>query len=167
MATKKEMTLVLIKPDAVERELIGEILLRLERKGLTIKAMKMVRCTDDTARRHYSVHMDKPFFPRLLKFITSAPLVAIVLEGYQAISVVRGLIGPTDCCNAPPGTIRGDFGSSKSTNLVHASDSPDAAAYEIPIWFQPHELLDWRRADEFWLNDPVSSSVTPPITHKH
>eukprot|EP00727_Mastigamoeba_balamuthi_P009077 m51a1_g4792 nucleoside-diphosphate kinase, putative (175) ;mRNA; r:74990-75872 len=150
----REKTLVLIKPDAVERELVGEILIRLERKGLTIRAMKMVRCTEELARRHYSMHVDKPFFPRLLAFITSAPLVAMVLDGNNAISVVRTLVGPTDCCVAPPGTIRGDYGVSKGANLVHASDSPEAAATEIPIWF-PEGVLAWIRADQDWL-DPDS-----------
>ena len=146
-----ERTLVLIKPDAVERELIGEILTRVERKGLTIRGMKMVRCTPELAKLHYAVHLDKAFYPRLEKFICSAPLVAMVLEGNNAITVVRSLVGPTDCCLAPPGTIRGDLGCSKGANLVHASDSESASAAEIKIWF-PEGLLDWRRADQDWLS---------------
>lgn len=155
--SRKELTLVLIKPDAVERELIGEILMRLERKGLTIRAMKMIRCTQDIAQRHYSVHVGKVFYPALEKFICSAPLVAMVLEGNTAISVVRNLVGPTDCCSAPPGTIRGDLGSSKGNNLIHASDSVEASRYEIPIWF-PEGILDWKRADQDWL-DPDSNNT--------
>eukprot|EP00727_Mastigamoeba_balamuthi_P006444 m51a1_g242 nucleoside-diphosphate kinase, putative (180) ;mRNA; r:145767-146387 len=147
----REKTLVLIKPDAVEREMIGEIVGRLERKGLTIRAMKMLRCSEELARRHYAVHADKPFFPRLLRFITSAPLVALVLDGNEAISVVRTLLGPTDCCLAPPGTIRGDLGCSKGANLVHASDSPEAAEQEMALWF-PEGILKWIRADQDWLD---------------
>jgi nucleoside-diphosphate kinase len=146
-----ERTLVLIKPDAVERELVGEILVRLERKGLTLRGMKMVRCNTELARQHYAVHLEKPFYLRLEKFICSAPLVAMVLEGNNAISVVRSLVGPTDCCLAPPGTIRGDLGCSKGANLVHASDSEAAAALEIKLWF-PEGLLEWRRADQDWLS---------------
>ncbi|KAH3745456.1 nucleoside diphosphate kinase [Pelomyxa schiedti] len=146
----KQLSLVLIKPDAVERELIGEILMRLERKGLTIRAMKMVFCTAEQAREHYAQHTERPFFPSLLKFVTSAPLVAMVLEGNNAISMIRTLVGATDCCAAAPGTIRGDFGSSKGANLIHASDSLEAAQREIPIWF-PEGILDWRRADQDWL----------------
>ena len=158
MSHKRELTLVLIKPDAVEREMIGEILSRLERKGLTIRAMKMLQVTPDIAKRHYSVHVGKGFYPALEKFICSAPIVAMVIEGNNAISVVRNLVGPTDCCAAPPGTIRGDLGSSKGNNLIHASDSVEASKYEIPIWF-PEGILDWKRADQDWLDPDANYTV--------
>nr|WP_312856619.1 nucleoside-diphosphate kinase [Phytoactinopolyspora halotolerans] len=132
-----ERTLVLIKPDAVQRGLVGEIISRYERKGLAIVAMDQRTIDASQSDAHYAEHVDKPFYPGLREFITSGPLVALVLEGDQAIDVVRQMNGATDSRTAAPGTIRGDLSLSKSENLVHASDSPDSAKRELAIWF-PH-----------------------------
>jgi nucleoside-diphosphate kinase len=146
-----QRTLVLVKPDAVQRGYIGEIIRRFENKGLLIVAMKMVVPNADIATRHYHEHAQKPFFPSLLKFITSGPLVAVALEGDESIAVVRNLVGATDGRKAAPGTIRGDFGISKSANLIHGSDSPEAAERELKIWF-PEGCLGWSRCDKAWLD---------------
>ncbi|MEZ0393938.1 MAG: nucleoside-diphosphate kinase [Desulfurococcaceae archaeon] len=130
-----ERTLVMIKPDGVRRKLVGEIISRIERKGLEIKALKMVRLTRERAEEFYSVHRGKPFFNSLIEFITSGPVVAMVVEGESAISVVRTMIGPTDGRTAPPGTIRGDFALSITENVVHASDSAQSAEHEIRVIF--------------------------------
>lgn len=136
-ATVSERTLVLIKPDAVKRGLVGEIISRYERKGLAIVALDQRTIDPSHSDAHYAEHIDKPFYPGLRDFITSGPLVALVLEGDQAIDVVRQMNGATDSRTAAPGTIRGDLSLSKSENLVHASDSPDSAKRELAIWF-PH-----------------------------
>ncbi|NEE02794.1 nucleoside-diphosphate kinase [Phytoactinopolyspora halotolerans] len=136
-AAVSERTLVLIKPDAVQRGLVGEIISRYERKGLAIVAMDQRTIDASQSDAHYAEHVDKPFYPGLREFITSGPLVALVLEGDQAIDVVRQMNGATDSRTAAPGTIRGDLSLSKSENLVHASDSPDSAKRELAIWF-PH-----------------------------
>lgn len=130
-----ERTLVLVKPDAVRRGLVGEVLSRFERKGLEIVAMDLRRIAGETADRHYAEHVERDFYPPLREFITSGPLVAMVLEGDQAIAVVRGLNGATDGRAAAAGTIRGDLSLSNRENLVHASDSPESAAREIAIFF--------------------------------
>jgi nucleoside-diphosphate kinase len=131
-----ERTLALIKPDGVERQLVGEIIGRIERKGLTIAALALKSVADDLARAHYAEHEDKPFFPSLLEFITSGPVVAAVLEGPRAVAAFRQLAGGTDPVEkAAPGTIRGDLGLETQYNLVHGSDSPDSAAREIALWF--------------------------------
>lgn len=131
-----ERTLVLIKPDGVQRRLIGEIISRIEAKGLTIAALELKNVSDETARAHYAEHEGKPFFPSLLEFITSGPVVAAVLEGPRAIAAFRQLAGGTDPVEkATPGTIRGDLGLETQFNLVHGSDSPDSAAREIELWF--------------------------------
>jgi len=131
-----EKTLVLLKPDAVTRNVVGEILTRFERKGLTITAMRMLHITPELARRHYEEHAAKPFYPDLERYITSGRVIAMILEGSEAIAVVRTLIGPTNGITAPPGTIRGDYSLSNQQNLVHASDSLQSAAREIAIFFQ-------------------------------
>jgi len=138
-----ERTLVLIKPDGVRRGLIGEIISRFEKKGLKIKALKMLWLTREKAEEFYSVHKGKPFFESLIKFMTSGPIIAMVLEGDKAISVVRLMIGPTDGREAPPGTIRGDYALSKQENVVHASDSPESAEREIRVIFNDEEIIDW------------------------
>ncbi len=138
-----ERTLVLIKPDGVRRRLIGEIISRFEKKGLKIKALKMLWLTREKAEEFYSVHKGKPFFESLIEFMTSGPIIAMVLEGDKAISVVRLMIGPTDGREAPPGTIRGDYALSKSENVVHASDSPESAEREIRVIFSEEEIIDW------------------------
>jgi nucleoside-diphosphate kinase len=136
-----ERTLVLIKPDAVGRGLAGEILGRLERRGLTIRAAKLVVVDRELAERHYEEHAEKPFFDELVEFITSAPTLALVVEGESAISVVRTTMGVTNPADAPPGTIRGDLALAMPDNLVHGSDSPESAEREIGLWFAEHELV--------------------------
>jgi len=130
-----ERTLILLKPDAVERQLVGTILSRFEQKGLKIVAMRMLQFTPELARKHYADHVDKPFYPGLEAYITSGPVAAAVLEGLEAVAVVRRMIGPTNGIEAPTGTIRGDLALSGQRNLVHASDSPAAAEREMAIFF--------------------------------
>lgn len=137
-----ERTLVVIKPDGVEKGLIGEIISRFERKGFKIKALKMFKFTRDQAEEFYKVHKGKNFFNDLIEFITSGPVVAMILEGDSAVKVVRLMIGPTDGREAPPGTIRGDYALSKSRNIIHASDSPESAEFEISVVFKRDEILD-------------------------
>jgi len=130
-----ERTLVLIKPDALRRGLVGEIVARFERKGLGLDALVLRRMSPELADEHYAEHLDKPFYPPLKEFMTSGPLVAAILSGDQAIEVVRAMVGATDGRRAAAGTIRGDLGLSNRENLVHASDSPDGAKREIALWF--------------------------------
>jgi len=146
-----EQTLVILKPDAVQRGLIGRIIARFEDKGLRIVAMKMMTISRELAGKHYEAHQGKPFYPALMDFITAGPVVAMVLAGPQAISVTRALMGPTRGWEAPPGTIRGDFGVSATCNLVHGSDSPESARREIALFFGPEEIVDWEPADVRWL----------------
>ena len=136
-----ERTLVLIKPDALERRLAGEILARLERRGLAIRAAKLVQVDRGLAERHYEEHLEKPFFGELLEFITSAPTLALVVEGESAVSVVRATMGATNPADAAPGTIRGDLALAMPDNLVHGSDSQESAAREIALWFSDDELV--------------------------
>jgi nucleoside-diphosphate kinase len=136
-----ERTLVLVKPDALARKLAGEILLRFEQRGLEIRAAKLVQVDRDLADRHYEEHREKPFFGELVDFITSAPTLALVLEGESAISVVRTTMGATNPIDAAPGTIRGDLALAMPDNLVHGSDSPDSAEREIALWFAGDELV--------------------------
>ena len=136
-----EQTLVLVKPDAVERQLAGEILGRLERRGLVVRAAQLVHVNRELAERHYEEHREKPFFEELLEFITSAPTLALVLEGDSAVSVVRTTMGATNPAEAAPGTIRGDLALAMPNNLVHGSDSLESAKREIELWFSDHELV--------------------------
>lgn len=145
-----ERTLILIKPDAVQRRLAGKLLTRLEDKGLKIVGMKMLKITPELAAKHYVEHVKKPFYPLLESFITSGPVVAIVAEGPEAVSVVRGMMGPTNGRQAPPGTIRGDFGVSRQMNLMHGSDSVEAAGREIEIYFQASEIVDYKPTLAEW-----------------
>lgn len=138
-----ERTLVLLKPDAVQRRLTGRLIARFEDKGLNIIAMKLMQVTPEISKQHYAEHVEKPFYPSLEEFITSAPVVAMVLEGLEAIQVVRDMLGATSGLKAAPGTIRGDFSSSRQMNLVHASDGADAAAREIDLYFNDAELVDY------------------------
>ena len=131
----QEETLVIVKPDAVHRGLIGEVIGRIERKGLRITEMRMMRIDPDLAGRHYDEHRDKPFFGELVEFITGGEVVVARVVGEQAVSVVRTLMGPTDPASAPPGTIRGDFGVVITENLVHGSDSPESAKRELDLFF--------------------------------
>jgi nucleoside-diphosphate kinase len=136
-----ERSLVLIKPDAMQRALAGEILARFERRGLTVHAAKLVLVDRDLAGHHYAEHAEKPFFGELIEFITSAPTLALVLEGEGAVAVVRETIGATDPAKAAPGTIRGDLALSMPDNLVHGSDALDTAKREIELWFSENELV--------------------------
>jgi len=138
-----ERTLILCKPDCVERRLVGRVLTRFEEKGLNIIAMKMLRVTPELAKQHYAEHVDKPFYPELEGFITSAPVVAAVLEGLEAIRVVREMLGATSGLKAVAGTIRGDFSSSRQKNLAHASDSSESADREIALYFAEEELCPY------------------------
>ena len=135
-----ERTLVLIKPDAVQRGLVGRILDRFEQRGLSIRAAKLLTVDRELAGRHYAEHSEKPFFGELVEFITSAPTLALVLEGEGAIAVVRTTMGATNPASAAPGTVRGDFALSMPDNLVHGSDSPESAEREVALWFAADEL---------------------------
>lgn len=147
MHPTQEKTLVILKPDAVERSLLGEIIHRFERKGLKIIGMKMTQLEDVLLEEHYIHHKDKPFFESLKKQMKASPVVLIALEGIKAIETVRMLVGPTKGYEAPSGTIRGDFSISKQANVVHASDSFENAETELKRFFKPHELFEYRRSD--------------------
>ncbi|MCL5789662.1 MAG: nucleoside-diphosphate kinase [Candidatus Thermoplasmatota archaeon] len=144
-------TLVLIKPDGVARSKVGQIISRFEDKGLKIVAMKLMKLDRPRAERHYAVHKTKPFYDSLLNYITSSPLVAMVVEGNNCIEIVRKIVGATNGAKAEPGTIRGDFSTGIDFNLIHASDSEESANYEIPIFFDEKEILVYERADKDWL----------------
>ncbi len=146
-----QRTLILLKPDAVQRRLVGEIVGRFERKGLRLVGLKFVRATRELAERHYAVHKGKPFYESLLAFLTSGPTVALVWEGREAVAVGRSLMGVTDGAKSPPGTVRGDFALSVQNNLVHGSDSPENAAAEIALWFKDEELVAFAAADANWV----------------
>lgn len=130
-----EHTFVMVKPDGVKRGLVGEVIARFERKGFTLHRMAMIEVSEDLARRHYAEHVDKGFFPELLSFITSGPVVAMEWSGESAVSAARTMMGPTNPAAAPPGTIRGDFGLIITENIIHGSDSPESAERELGIWF--------------------------------
>lgn len=146
-----ERTLLIIKPDAVQRGLVGEIISRLERRGLHIAGLKLMHITPELARRLYAVHEGKAFFEGLIEFITSSPVVLMVLEGNDAIEIVRRTMGATDPAEAAPGTIRADYSLEIGRNLVHGSDSPETAAYEIPIFFKEEEILSYPRDVDKWV----------------
>ncbi|HHX10358.1 MAG TPA: nucleoside-diphosphate kinase [Firmicutes bacterium] len=146
-----ERTLVLAKPDAVARGLTGEIISRLEARGVRLAGLKMIWIDEDLAKRHYSAHVGKPFFEGLLKYITSLPVVAMVWEGPSAVSVVRSTMGATNPAQAQPGTIRGDFGMDISNNLVHGSDSVESAGREIELFFKEEEIYSWKRPHEKYI----------------
>jgi nucleoside-diphosphate kinase len=154
-----ERTLIILKPDAVERGLIGRIVARFEDKGLRLAAMKFMQIDRALAERHYSPHKGKPFYPGLISYITAGPTVVMVLEGPKAVSVARKLMGATFGFDAEPGTIRGDLGLSKTYNLVHGSDSPESAATEIALYFRSEELLSCQRRIDGWICD--AESVAP------
>ncbi len=149
-----ERTLVLVKPDGVQRQLVGRILARYEARGLKVAGLKLVHVDRDLAERHYDAHREKPFFAGLVEFIVSAPLVALALDGPNAIAVVRSINGATRPHEAAPGTIRGDFALETAQNIVHASDSPEAAAAELALWFKPEELHDYERDIDRWVLAP-------------
>lgn len=146
-----ERTLIIIKPDGVERALIGSIINRFEQRGLKLAGMKMMQVSDELAREHYAVHEGKPFFEPLIEYITSAPVVVMALEGPDAIQVARNTIGATRPVEATAGSIRGDFGLMVGRNLVHGSDSPENAAAEIALWFDEMELISYERTIDRWI----------------
>jgi nucleoside-diphosphate kinase len=148
-----ERTLIIFKPDAVQRGLCGEILARFERKGLQVVGAKLMKIPLATAEKHYEPHKAKPFYPGLVAFMTSSPVMVVAFEGKDAITIARNLMGATFGSKAAPGTIRGDFGVSNSYNLIHGSDSPDAAAKELGLFFKPEELLEWKPTIQTWVYD--------------
>ena len=146
-----ERTLLLIKPDAIQRGLVGGILSRFELKGFRIAGMKMLQMSKELSREHYSHLMDKPFYPDLEKFVTSHPMVAVVIEGKEAVEVTRLIVGPTNASKAPGGTVRGDFSNSTSRNVIHASDSKETAEKEVKRFFKDEELFDYKLSNEAYL----------------
>ncbi len=146
-----ERTLVLVKPDGVQRGLVGKVVGRLEEKGLKIVGMKMLHVTEELASKHYAAHTEKPFYRNLVGFITSSPLVALVLEGPRSVEVVRNTMGGTNPIEAAPGTIRGDFGLDIEHNIIHGSDSVESAQTEIGLFFDQGEVLDYSRNVDFWI----------------
>lgn len=146
-----ERTLVLIKPDGVQRGLVGKIVGRLESKGLKIVGMKLIKVTEELAEQHYGEHTDKPFFVDLVKFITSSPVVAMAISGDNSVQVVRSVMGSTDPQQASPGTIRGDLGLSIGMNLIHGSDSTESASRELELFFRSSELLNYERDLDNWV----------------
>ncbi len=146
-----ERTLVIVKPDAMQRGLMSAILSRLEARGLKLVGLKLVAVDEALARRHYAIHEGKPFFAGLIQYITSSPVVVAVYEGREAVAVVRSTVGATNPVNAAPGTIRGDWALEIGRNLIHASDAPDTAATEVALWFRPEELVSYERAADRWV----------------
>ena len=146
-----QQTLILLKPDAVQRRLVGEITARFERKGLRLAALKLVKTPRELAEKHYAVHKGKPFYESLLTFLTSGPTVAMVWEGREAVAVCRNLMGVTDGAKAAPGTIRGDYVLSVQNNLIHGSDSSENAALEMELWFGCGELVSFTATDATWV----------------
>ena len=146
-----ERSLVLIKPDAIQRGLTGEIISRIERRGLKILATKMLQMDKALAQRHYAIHKGKGFFDDLVSFITSSPIVAIVFQGKNSVEIIRQTMGETDPARAKPGTIRGDFGVDISHNVIHGSDSVESALKEIELFFSPEEIFDYKRDIDKWI----------------
>lgn len=154
-----ETSLLILKPDAVQRGLVGRILARLEEKGLQLVGLKLMRITEELAAKHYADHREKPFYPGLVRFMTSSPVVVIAVRGVGAIGVCRNLMGATFGSKAAAGTIRGDFGVSNSFNLIHGSDGPEAAAKELALFFGPGEVLDYPRPIDAWVYDSSSGKA--------
>jgi len=146
-----ERTLVLLKPDCVQRRLMGRILARFEEKGFNVIAMKMMQVTPELSKQHYAEHVEKPFYPGLEEFITGAPVLAMVIEGLEVIQVVRDMVGATSGLKAAAGTIRGDFSSSRQMNLVHASDGPESAAREMGLYFEASEICSYEPTLTPWM----------------
>ncbi len=149
-----ERTLIILKPDTIQRRLIGRIVQRFEDKGLILAGMKLMQISRELAERHYAPHKEKPFYPGLMEYITSGPVVVMVLQGDRCIDIARTLMGKTFGYEAQPGTIRGDFGASRSYNLVHGSDAPESAASEISLYFNDDELLDYAPDSSRWVFVP-------------
>ena len=146
-----ERTFIMIKPDGVQRNLVGEVIRRFETKGFKLVGLKLLSVSKELAAKHYDVHKERPFFAGLVQFITSSPVVAMVWEGDGVVASARNLIGATNPLTSPPGTIRGDFGVSVGRNLIHGSDAIDTAQYEIALWFTPEELVSWESTVNPWL----------------
>lgn len=146
-----ERTLIIVKPDGVQRGLVGPILERFERRGLKLAGLKLMRVSQSLAEKHYAEHVGKPFYPGLISYITAGPVVVGVLEGPSAIEAVRSTLGSTNPVKAAAGTIRGDFGIEMGRNLVHASDGPESAAREVALWFAEDELVEYRRSTDPWI----------------
>lgn len=146
-----EKTLVLVKPDGVQRGLIGEVICRLERRGLRLVAAKFMNVSQELAETHYGIHKGKPFYEGLIKYITSAPVMAMVWEGKNAIAAVRQTMGSTKPVEAAPGSIRHDFGLEVGRNITHASDTPENGEKEVELWFQPNEIVTWQRDIDRWI----------------
>ena len=146
-----QTTLVLIKPDGLQRGLAGEIIARLERRGLQLVGMKLMRVDEALAHRHYEAHVERPFFPGLVQFITSSPIIAMAVRGPNSVELVRQTVGATNPAQAAPGTVRGDLGIDIGRNLIHGSDSPEAAEREVSLFFAPGEVVDWERSTEEWI----------------
>lgn len=146
-----ERTLVILKPDAVQRGLVGPIISRFEARGLQIVALKLMQVSAELAQRHYAEHRGKPFFDSLIEFITSAPVVAMVIQGPGAVAAVRSCMGATDPAKAAPGTVRGDLATGLTHNLVHGSDSVERGGAEIELFFSPKEIVDWKRSADQWI----------------
>jgi nucleoside-diphosphate kinase len=147
-----ERTLVLVKPDGVQRALVGEILARFERRGLQLVGLKLLAVDRQLAERHYAEHRERPFFEAVIQFITSSPVVAMAWEGPNAVGLVRTMMGPTNPANAPSGTIRGDFGIDIGQNIIHGSDSPLRAQEELALFFSEAELVSWERSGSDWIH---------------
>jgi nucleoside-diphosphate kinase len=146
-----QRTLIIFKPDCVQRRLVGQVLERFEAKGLRIAALKLIQVDRALGEKHYSEHAGKPFFEGLIEFITTGPVIVGVLEGNEAITVVRSMLGATNGATAAPGTIRGDFSISKQNNLIHGSDGPESAQREIALWFKPGEVVEYTIAGSEWV----------------
>lgn len=146
-----QRTLIIIKPDGVQRHLIGEVISRFEKKGLKMVAARFMKVSEQLARRHYGVHEGKPFFESVVKYISSSPVMVMVWQGEGVIDMARKLMGSTFGYDAQPGTIRGDFGCSRGYNLIHGSDAPETAEFEIGLYFKPEEIVDYDFADTLWL----------------
>ncbi|HWB21146.1 MAG TPA: nucleoside-diphosphate kinase [Phycisphaerales bacterium] len=153
-----ETTLIILKPDAVQRGLIGRIVARFEEKGLFIVGCKLMKISQELAATHYEAHKSKPFYPGLVRFMTSSPVLVMAIRGVGAIAIARNMMGATFGSKANPGTIRGDFGVSNSFNLIHGSDSPEAAARELELFFKQGEVLDFKREIEPWVYDMSGKS---------
>jgi nucleoside-diphosphate kinase len=149
-----EQTLVLVKPDGVQRGLVGEVISRLERRGLKLVAMKLMRVDEPLANQHYGEHAGRPFFPGLVSFITSGPIVAMAWEGENAIGLARQTMGATNPVDSAPGTIRGDLGINIGRNIVHGSDGLESAQRELGLFFQPGDILDYQRSSDPWITEP-------------
>ncbi|MCP4423483.1 MAG: nucleoside-diphosphate kinase [Chloroflexi bacterium] len=148
-----ERTLILVKPDGVQRGLAGEIINRFERRGLKLAGMKFLQMSQELAEKHYAVHKERPFYNSLVEYITSGPVLAMVWEGNDAIAAARSTMGATNPVQAGPGTIRGDFGMEIGRNLVHGSDSPENAVKEVALFFDAAELVDWNRGADAWIRE--------------